>query len=102
MRLMLEKMGYSVLEAGNGADGEAMYKKEKPSLVLMDIILPGEHGLDAIEGILDSDPDARIIAFSGIYQESVVMEALEKGARDFIAKPFSLDEMLATINEHIA
>ncbi len=101
MRVMLEKINFSVLEASNGLEAEEVYKKDLPSLVFMDIVLPGKHGIDAIKGIIEFDTDARIIAYSGLHQESLVMASLDAGARDFIAKPFELEEIITTINKHI-
>lgn len=101
LRIMLEKTNFCVLEASNGLEAEDVYKKESPSLVLMDIVLPGEHGLDAIKGIIAFDTDARIIAHSGLHQESLVMAALNAGARDFLAKPFELEEIIAAIKKHV-
>ena len=101
LRLMLEMNGFDVLEAANGAEAKEVYSTDHPHLVLMDIILPGEHGLEAIKGIQTSDPDARIIAFSGVSQESLVKSAIDAGAKDFLAKPFDLEDMLAAIRRHI-
>jgi len=59
LRLMLEKNGFSVLEACSGVEAEELCKHEQPALVLMDIILPREHGLEAIREILVYDPAAK-------------------------------------------
>ncbi len=100
LRFMLEKNGYGVLEAETSHEALQHYHESSPALVLMDIFLPGDHGINAIGSLLAIDPDARIIAFSGLHQESVVRQALEAGACDFILKPFEIDELLASIREH--
>ena len=101
LRLMLEKNGFNVLEACSGEEAEELCKKEQPALVLMDIILPREHGLEAIHEILAFDPAAKIIAFSGIHQESIIRAALEAGAKDFLAKPFGHEEIIAAIRRYV-
>ena len=100
LRTMLETTGYNVLEAVNGSEAKAVYEREKPALVLMDIILPGEHGLDAIKEIIKFDSDARIVALSGIHHESLIMSTLDAGAMDFMAKPFTVEDMIEVIKKH--
>lgn len=101
LKVMLEKAGYDTVLARNGGEAVKMYSEMAPPLVLMDILLPGQHGLDAIKEIIISDPDARIIAFSGMQQRSMVMAALDAGARDFIGKPFEIEELTVAIKKHM-
>jgi two-component system chemotaxis response regulator CheY len=81
-------------QAENGKDALKLYKELNPNLVTLDIVMPREHGLDALRNILDYDSDARIIVVSGLHQQSLLMEALECGARDYVVKPFDRDELL--------
>ena len=57
-------------------------------MVTMDIVMPEMDGIDAVKGIRERNPDARIIMVSAMGQQSMVIEAIQAGARDFIIKPF--------------
>jgi two-component system chemotaxis response regulator CheY len=81
-------------EAKDGGEALKMYKKLTPNLVTMDIVMPREHGIDALKGIMEWDPDARVIVVSGLHQKSLLMEALGAGAKDFVIKPFDKNELL--------
>jgi len=81
--------GYEVVaEADNGEEVLPLYHKVAPDLVTMDIIMPGRSGLDALRDLMAADPAARVIMVSALGQETLVLEAVEAGARDFIVKPF--------------
>jgi two-component system chemotaxis response regulator CheY len=75
-------------EADNGKDAVELYKKLKPDLVTMDIVMPEMDGIDAVKEIRAFDPGARIIMVSAMGQQSMVIDAIQAGARDFIIKPF--------------
>jgi two-component system chemotaxis response regulator CheY len=92
---ILTKDGYQVVgQAKNGKEAVEQYVKLSPDLVTMDIIMPGEHGTDVVKKIVEVDKDARIIIVSGLNQKSLVMQALDNGARDFLVKPFENAELL--------
>jgi two-component system chemotaxis response regulator CheY len=87
--------GFEIVgEAKDGGEAFTLYKKLKPSLVTMDIVMPREHGIDALKSIIQFDPDARVIVVSGLHQKTLLVEALEAGARDYVIKPFDKDELL--------
>lgn len=65
-RKILEQAGYSVREAEGGAAGLALYREKKPALVLCDLMMPERSGFDVVRDILALDPEARIIAISGV------------------------------------
>jgi two-component system chemotaxis response regulator CheY len=81
-------------EAKDGKEAIQKYKELQPNLVTMDIVMPREHGIDALRNIMEYDPDARIIVVSGLHQKSLLVEALGAGARDFVIKPFDREELL--------
>jgi len=90
--------------AGGAKDGsEALekYKVLNPDLVTMDIVMPKEHGIDAVKKIIEHDQNARIIVISGLYQKSLVMEALEEGARDYLIKPFESVDLLKAVHKNL-
>ena len=93
MRTMLRNIfvesGFEVVgEAGNGSEGVEKYRALGPDLTTMDIVMPEMSGIEALKQIVALDPRARVVMCSALGQESLIIEALEAGARDFIVKPF--------------
>ena len=102
MRMMikdtLKKNGYeNLIEAADGELAVQLYKAEKPDLVIMDITMPNKNGLEALKEIKELDPGAKIVMCSAMGQESMVVEAIRNGAKDFIVKPFKADRVLKTV-----
>ncbi len=98
IREIIEPEGYEVVgEATNGVEAIERYNELNPDIVTMDIVMPKQSGLDAVKGILKQAPDAKVVMCSALGQESLVMEALQAGARDFIVKPFKAENVLATL-----
>ena len=99
---MLTSNGYEVVEADNGANAVNKYKESRPDAVLMDITMPEMDGLAALKAIRAVDPSARVVMLTALGQESVVLEAIKSGARDFVVKPFEPDRVLAAISRALA
>ncbi len=103
MRMMVKNAlaqgGYTdVFEAVDGADAVQKYGEQKPDLVLMDITMPNKDGLEALKEIRGSDPGAQVVMCSAMGQESMVIEAIKSGAKDFIVKPFKPERILKTVS----
>jgi two-component system chemotaxis response regulator CheY len=89
LRNIFSESGFDIVgEAQNGNEAIEMYQRLKPDLVTMDIVMPEKNGIEALKEIMAADGTARIVICSALGQESLIMEALEAGARDFIVKPF--------------
>ena len=89
LRNIFSESGFDIVgEAQNGNEAIEMYQQLKPDLVTMDIVMPEKNGIEALKEIMAADGTARIVICSALGQESLIMEALEAGARDFIVKPF--------------
>jgi two-component system chemotaxis response regulator CheY len=91
IRVMLTKIlkaaGYEIAgEASNGLEAVEKYKDLNPDLVTMDITMPTMSGIEAVREIRKYDPEAKIIMCSAIGQKSMVIEAIEAGARNYIIK----------------
>lgn len=102
MRKMIRKAlmngGYDkIIEAANGKEALELYKAERPALVFLDITMPERSGLEVLDDILTEDPAARVIMCSAIGQELVIARAIQRGARDFIVKPFKEEEILKLV-----
>jgi len=94
----LTKAGYTDLhEAVDGADAVVKYGEVQPDLVIMDITMPNMDGLEALKAIRAKDGGANVVMCSAMGQESMVMDAVRSGAKDFIVKPFKPDRVLKTV-----
>jgi two-component system chemotaxis response regulator CheY len=93
---ILTKHGFEVVgQAKNGAEAIEVYPKLKPNLVTMDVIMPGEPGVEVVKKIVALDAGARIMMVSGLSQKNLVMQALQNGAVEFIVKPFEEADLVA-------
>ena len=90
-----------IVEAANGAEAVELFIKNRPGLVLMDITMPEMTGLEALEEILKTDPEAKVLMCSANGQQSMIIKSLEMGAMGFIVKPFEKNEFEATIRSVI-
>ena len=98
----LTKAGYdNIIEASDGQIAVETYQKEHPDLVIMDITMPNMDGIQALQAIKTSDPEARVVMCSAMGQEGMVVEAIKLGAKDFIVKPFKQDRILQTVEKII-
>lgn len=104
MRMMIKdiliKNGLEVLgEAENGARAIEKYKELKPSLVIMDITMPEVDGIEAVKEIKKIDSNAKVIMCSAMGQQSMVIEAIQAGAKDFIVKPFQPERVIEAVRK---
>lgn len=96
---ILVKNGYSVSTAENGEEAMLKIKADKPQLILMDIVMPGQNGFQVTRAIT-KDPetqDVPIIICTSKGQETDRIWGLRQGARDYLVKPVDPDELLAKI-----
>jgi two-component system chemotaxis response regulator CheY len=92
--------GFEVVgEASNGVEAVEKHDQLKPDLTTMDIVMPFKSGIEATREIVQRDRNAVIVMCSALGQESLVMEAVEAGASDFIVKPFKADDVLAVVKK---
>lgn len=102
MRMMLKdiltKNGFEVAaEAENGETAINEFRKVKPDLVIMDITMPELDGVGAVREIRKQHKDASIIICSAMGQQSMVIESIHAGAKDFIVKPFQADRVIEAV-----
>lgn len=97
---ILNKMGHTVVaEAANGEQAYLRYKTFKPDLVTMDITMPVSSGIEALEKIMKEHPEAKVIMVSALNQKHKVLEALERGAKHYIIKPITSDNIVKVVNK---
>lgn len=94
---LLEGEGYQVVSAANGMDAIREFQSQKPDFVCLDIMMPGQSGYDACRAIRAASADVPIIFISAKAEEVDRLVGFEVGADDFIAKPFSVREVVARV-----
>ena len=102
MRMMVKKAltdsGYdNIVETQDGAEAVKKYEEESPDMVIMDITMPNMDGLQALKAIRGNHPDAKIVMCTAMGQESMVVDAIKSGAKDFIVKPFNQERIVETV-----
>ncbi|GBD22440.1 Alkaline phosphatase synthesis transcriptional regulatory protein PhoP [bacterium HR29] len=96
VRRQLEREGYTVLTAARGDDGLKVARERRPDLIVLDVMLPGLDGMQFCR-LLRRDQQTPIIMLTALGGESDRVAGLDMGADDYLAKPFSMRELLARI-----
>ena len=99
---MLTEQGYDVLQAENGAQAVDVYREKRPDAVLMDITMPEMDGLAALKALRALDPEARVAMVTAVGQQTIIMDAIKSGARDFVVKPFEAARVLQAVSKLLA
>ncbi len=100
IREIVESEGFEVCgEASDGVEAVDEFKRLQPDVVTMDIVMPRKAGIDAVRGIVAIDPGAVVVMCSALGQETLVTEAIQAGAKDFIVKPFKPDAVIDTLKK---
>lgn len=98
LKFKLEKAGYKLFIAENGKDAIEIIEKQKPEIILTDIMMPFVSGLELISHVRNKlELITPVIVFSSAGQEEMVLNAFNLGATDFMAKPFSPNELIIRI-----
>jgi len=94
LRNLLKRLGVTtLLEASNGQQACEVYQQSKPSLVLMDVNMPGMNGIETLQEIRRTDPDATVIMLTSMTSRKMVEASIDAGAAHFIRKDTPLKEM---------
>src|SRR5579859_3485974 len=89
----LSRENVSVSTSGNPRDGLEIIRKVHPHLVLSDLMMPGMSGIELLEHVLEFDPGTEIILLSGQYSTESAVEAIQKGAADYLTKPVDMEKL---------
>ncbi len=96
----LEDEGFLVSTAASGEEGLKQIEKNKPDVVLLDVLMPpGIDGIETLRRIKASGSDAAVIIISGHGTIEIALTAMELGALDFVEKPLSVDRILIRLNQ---
>ena len=99
---ILESANFNVVgEAGTGPEAIAKAKVLKPDIIIMDLVMPGMTGLQAIQEIKRTHPYISFIACSSLSEDFVRQKALNEGCSAFLTKPFDKETVLKALNESI-
>jgi two-component system NtrC family response regulator/two-component system nitrogen regulation response regulator GlnG len=96
---LIEQEGHEAITAASGEEGVAKLTSERPDLVVMDVRMPGMTGLEALTRMKAADPSAPVIIMTAYGATDTAIQAVNKGAFDYILKPFDIPEMLALIGQ---
>jgi DNA-binding response OmpR family regulator len=97
----LSRQGFSVSQATTGAEALRLARKLRPDLVLLDLMLPGESGIEVCERIRERDQDVVIVMITAKDAEDDKVRGFEAGADDYVTKPFGMKELVARINANL-
>ena len=97
LRRVLEDLGCVVRDAGDGAEGLALFRQHGADLVMTDLRMPGASGMTVLETIKKEAPDVPVILITAYGTGDAAREALQKGAYDFISKPFDSIEAIELV-----
>ena len=103
LETLLKQEGFTTFKATNGPCGRALVKAKEPDLILLDVQMPGENGLETCR-MLKADPstaDVPVIFLTGSEDLDTKLSGFRAGAVDYITKPFQSAEVLARIQVHI-
>lgn len=85
--------------AANGAEALQLFQQIRPQVVTMDLTMPEMDGIACIQQLVALDPDVRILVISALSDKATGIEALKKGARGFLCKPFSEEQLIEALTE---
>jgi two-component system, chemotaxis family, chemotaxis protein CheY len=102
LRRILESADYEIVEAEDGMAALEVYFLEKPSLVLLDLVMKGMYGLDVLVKLREMDQQARVVVASADIQSSTRKMVAEAGALGFINKPFVSEQVIAAVEAALA
>lgn len=94
---------YEIVEADSGAHALEQFEKEKPDLVLLDIVMPEgeEEGVKVLQEIMKNNPEACVVMITAVGQEAIIEECKKLGAKDYIVKPFDEKQVAETVEKYL-
>ena len=102
VKSFFETRGFSVIAALNGDEAMAKLDREKPDLILLDVMMRrGKEGLEYLPKIKAAMPSAKVIMVTGMEDQDAVEEAKKLGAEDYITKPLVLEYLENTVLEKV-
>jgi len=97
LRMNLTRAGYRVRTAADGHIALAELAKERPDLLILDLMLPGIDGLEILQRVRQEDPALPVLVLTAMGAEGDKVRGLDLGANDYVTKPFSIAELMARV-----
>jgi DNA-binding NtrC family response regulator len=98
VQMQLEEAGYQVLTAPNAKEGLSLADEYSPSLVITDLKMPGESGMDVLRNIRAEHPETAVVMITAFGTIQTAVEAMKSGAYDYVTKPIDFDELVLIVN----
>jgi two-component system response regulator PilR (NtrC family) len=98
-QIMLKREGYEVFTASNGREGFEFLKKNQVDLIISDIQMPEMSGLELLSKIKEFDPEMIMVMITAFGSTEIAVEAMKRGAYDYVQKPFKIDEVKIVIRQ---
>src|SRR5690348_12358249 len=95
----LTSEGVEVITASHPEQGLRLFYERRPRIVLTDLVLPGMTGMEILEKIVASDPGTEVILITGHYSTDSAVEAIQKGACDYLTKPLTMEKLQGRIRQ---
>lgn len=97
--LQLNEAGFNVDQASDGDEAITMLQANKYEIALLDIRMPRVNGIEVLKFLREHSPNTKAIILTGFADLELAMEAMELGAIDFFNKPFSIDDLIASVRQ---
>jgi len=98
----LAQDGLEILTCPDGEAGLEMVLRRRPQVVILDLMMPKLSGMEALERIVEADPSIDVILLTGHYSTDSAVEAIQKGACDYLTKPISVEKLRERVGSSIA
>ena len=95
---ILKRIGFQVFKAARGDDAIPMVDTHRPQIMLLDLKMPGKDGMEVLKYVRERDPGILVIIITGYATVDAAIEAMKRGAYDFIPKPFEPDQLRIVVN----
>lgn len=96
---LLIELGHEVEEAGDGVQAVSAYTSFSPELVFCDVTMPDVDGIEVVKGIIAINKDAKIVMMTAMDEQTILNQAKEAGALDYILKPVEQDLLVQTLHK---
>jgi signal transduction histidine kinase len=97
LQLLLQSAGYEVTTAANGAEGLQQLREHAFDLVITDLVMPGMDGFQVMDDLRDHSPETVVVAMTGFVSTESAIQALRKGAYDYLTKPLDVDLVYSVV-----
>jgi DNA-binding response OmpR family regulator len=104
LQMVLEKNGYQVVLAANGEEGLKKVGEMRPSLILLDIMMPGIDGMQVLRSLKSNSTtkDIPVVMLTALTQENLVLQGVQLGVKDYLRKPFHPQKLVERITKILA